>query len=91
MHNLTELENSPQEIQEEDLVNNPSHYDSFIKDGPDCITAMQAAFGKDAVADFALCNSFKYIWRHHNKNGKQDIHKAIWYLNKYLELQENPS
>lgn len=74
------------QFQDEDLVNNPSHYQSYAKDGIDCITAMRHAFGSTAVAHFCLCNSFKYIWRHSSKNGMQDIDKALWYLNKYKEL-----
>lgn len=30
----------------------------------------------------------KYIYRHKRKNGMEDIKKAIWYLNKYVELEE---
>ena len=71
---------------DDDKVNNPSHYQSYGKDGVDCITAMQAAFGKTAVAHFCLCNAFKYLWRHSSKNGMEDIDKALWYLNKYKEL-----
>lgn len=70
----------------EDVVNSPSHYQSYYKEGVDCITAMQSAFGKPAVAHFCLTNAFKYIWRHSSKGGMQDIDKAIWYLNKYKEL-----
>ena len=72
-----------------DQVNNPSHYQSMTGGlNIDCITAMRAAFGDDVVTDFCICNAFKYIWRHQSKNGKQDIEKAIWYLNKYLELDK---
>ena len=45
--------------------------------------------GAAAVADFCICNAFKYIYRHKNKNGLEDIKKAIWYLNKYVELEES--
>lgn len=71
---------------DDDIVNNPSHYQSFYKDGIDCITAMQSAFGKTATAHFCLTNAFKYIWRHSSKGKFQDIDKAIWYLNKYKEM-----
>lgn len=67
-------------------VNHPSHYkseDSSIE----CIDAMEAAFGKSEVSHFCICNAFKYIWRYKSKNGIEDINKAIWYLNKYLELR----
>ena len=47
----------------------------------------QSKYGEtEAVKDFCLCNAFKYIWRTKNKNGIEDIDKAIWYLNKYKEL-----
>ena len=73
----------------DDMVNNPSHYQSMTGDlNIDCITAMRAAFGDDVVTDFCICNAFKYVWRHQSKNGKQDIEKAVWYLNKYLELDK---
>lgn len=74
---------------DDDQVNNPSHYQSMTRGlDTDCITAMRAAFGDEAVEDFCICNAFKYVWRHQSKNGKQDIEKAIWYLNKYLELDK---
>ena len=66
-------------------VTRPEHY---VSGGIECIDAMVAAFGKDATADFCICNAFKYIWRHRKKgNPKQDCEKAIWYLNKYIELK----
>jgi hypothetical protein len=57
---------------------------------------MKEAFGEEAVSHFCICNAFKYLWRHANKEGFDDIRKAIWYLNKYLEIgvinyPENPS
>ena len=70
---------------DEDKINNPSHYQSYYKDGIDCLTAMEHAFGKIAVAHFCLCNAFKYQWRHSSKGQMQDIEKAQWYLNKYKE------
>lgn len=73
---------------DDDHVNNPSHYQSYLKDGIDCITAMKHAFGEEPVQHFCITNAFKYIWRHMSKNGMQDIEKAIWYLNKYLELNK---
>ena len=68
---------------ENDPVNRPSHY---TQGGIECLQAMEAAFGKEALANFCKCNAFKYIWREKLKNGKEDVEKAIFYLNKYLEL-----
>ena len=69
-----------------DPVNRPAHYTSG---GIECIDAMQAAFGVEAVKDFCLCNAFKYLWRHRNKNGVEDLKKARWYLNRLItEMEE---
>lgn len=68
-----------------DPVNHPAHYTSG---GIECIDAMQAAFGDEAVKDFCLCNAFKYLWRHRNKNGVEDLKKACWYLNRLIREME---
>ena len=68
-----------------DTVNRPAHYTSG---GIECIDAMQAAFGDEAVKDFCLCNAFKYLWRHHNKNGVEDLKKCRWYLNRLITEME---
>lgn len=67
-----------------DLVNHPSHY---TQGNIECIDAMQAAYGKESVMHFCKCNAFKYQWRFDKKNGEEDIKKAQWYQNKFLELQ----
>ena len=77
-------------IVENDMVNNPVHYQSMVKGlNIDAISCMRAAFGDESVSNFCICNALKYIYRHQSKNGKQDIQKAIWYLNKYLELSKD--
>lgn len=78
----------PKEVLYKDMVNNPPHY---TNGGIECIDAMISSQGTEAVKDFCLCNAFKYIWRTKNKNGIEDIDKAIWYLNKYKELSEDKS
>ena len=68
-----------------DVVNSPKHYaDSSIE----CIDAMEAAYGTEAVMWFCVCNAFKYQWRFKKKNGLEDIRKAQWYQNKYIELSK---
>jgi hypothetical protein len=66
-----------------DNVNHPAHYEVGKYE---CIKVMQEVFGAEAVRHFCQCNAFKYIWRMNRKNGTEDAEKAIWYLNKYLEL-----
>lgn len=68
-----------------DNVNHPEHY----KTGKfECIDVMIETQGVEAVKDFCVCNAFKYLYRHGRKNGAEDIKKAIWYLNKWVELND---
>ena len=62
-----------------DAVHTPAHY----KAGSDieCIDAMVAAFGLDAVRSHCRITAFKYLWRfNHKGQADADIKKAIWYL-----------
>lgn len=68
----------------EDLVNHPIHY---THGGIECIDATKAAFGSDELKVYCKIAAFKYLWRADHKGGLQDIQKANWYLNKYLELE----
>lgn len=68
-----------------DVVNHPSHYETGKFE---CIDVMIEAIGKREVMNFCVCNAFKYIYRFGKKNGLEDVKKAIWYLNKYVELVE---
>lgn len=68
-----------------DSVNHPSHYNQGKYE---CIDVMVETFGKEAAKNFCLLNAFKYIWRTGEKNGSEDVKKAIWYLNKFLELEK---
>ena len=78
------------EITEKDLqevpldnVNHPSHYG---KGSIECIELMLETQGTEDVKAFCICNAMKYLYRHKKKNGDEDVRKASWYLNKYLEL-----
>ena len=80
------------EITEKDLVdvpldpvNHPSHYETGKYE---CIGVMLETQGEEAVKGFCICNAMKYLYRHKRKNGVEDIAKAKWYLEKYLELEE---
>lgn len=72
-------------VRETDVVNHPSHY---TQGGIECIDAMEAAYGKDRLASYCIINAFKYLWRSHEKNGREDVKKAKWYIDKHLELTE---
>lgn len=68
-----------------DNVNHPSHYATGKYE---CIDVMLEIFGVEAVKTFCLLNAFKYNYRTGNKNGLEDIKKAKWYIDKYIELSE---
>ena len=67
-----------------DMVNQPSHYtfsDKFeIIDVVEEITKQYPPH-----LAFAIGNAVKYIARSQHKNGKQDIEKSIWYLQRVLD------
>ena len=70
--------------QEEDMVNNPPHYN---KAGVECIEAIRAATG-DGYEYYLQGNIMKYLWRYRYKNGTEDLKKARWYLDKLVEEVE---
>lgn len=72
-------------VKEKDAVNHPEHYESVSYE---CIDEMVAVFGMSVVANFCLCNVWKYRYRALNKNGKEDMEKSDWYMCKYMELKK---
>ena len=68
-----------------DVVNHPTHYETG---NFECIEVMEETQGREAVMNFCICNAFKYLYRHNGKNGIEDLKKARWYIDKYLELED---
>ena len=69
-----------------DNMNHPEYYET---NGIECFDAILASQGEDSAKEFCICNAFKYIWRNKHKDSSvEDIKKAIWYLNKFVELSE---
>ena len=66
-------------------VDHPTHYN---QGEIECIDAMLAAGGEDAVKSFCHLSCFKYLWRFKHKNGVEDLKKAEWYLKKLIELSK---
>lgn len=65
-------------------VDHPTHYAGKFE----CIDVMLDTMGPEDVKGFCLCNAFKYLWRCKKKHETpaEDVEKAVWYLQKYLEL-----
>ncbi len=71
------------EPKDQDIVNHPSHYETGKYE---CFDVMLETMGVESVMDYCICNAMKYIYRYKRKNGVEDIRKAKWYIDKYLEL-----
>lgn len=67
-----------------DNVNHPKHYETGKFE---CIDVMVETQGEETVKAYCLCAAFKYLYRHNRKNGLEDIKKARWYLDKYIEME----
>lgn len=65
-----------------DMVNHPEHY---CKGGVECIDAIRASMSQEAFAGYCKGNCIKYIWRYEDKNGIEDLRKAVVYLKWLLE------
>jgi len=74
----------------ESNVNHPKHYNSHPS-GIECIDIAKHY-------NFCIGNAIKYLWRAGLKHEdgmsdiekeKEDINKAIWYLNEHLKSLEN--
>jgi hypothetical protein len=63
-----------------ETVNHPAHYNVGKIEVIDAI--------EDWQLGFHLGNAVKYIARaQHKENEEEDIKKAIWYLNRFIELK----
>lgn len=74
------IDNKPASNAKEDLVNNPSHYNSDPS-GVKCIEITRHRNNN-------IGNTFKYLWRNGLKDGNsdiQDLEKAAWYLNDEIQ------
>lgn len=73
-------------VAQPDAVMRPAHYN---QGSIECLDAMVAAFGLEAVQVYAKVNAFKYLWRSEYKGNRiEDLQKAQFYLR--LAAGEDP-
>lgn len=65
-----------------DPVNAPKHY---TQGGIETIDYLKAKMTPEMFEGFLLGNVLKYTSRFRDKNGREDLEKAKWYLNKLLD------
>lgn len=76
------------DMQEEpDVVNKPKHYTYGDIETIDYIEQVTKDYKPELA--FAIGNAIKYISRANHKNGKEDLDKARWYLNRAFEKWED--
>ncbi|SLC05239.1 Protein of unknwon function (DUF3310) [Mycobacteroides abscessus subsp. massiliense] len=71
----------------DDKVNHPSHYTYGDIEVMDFIEQVTKDYKPELA--FAIGNAIKYISRANRKNGKEDLDKARWYLNRAFEKWED--
>jgi CRISPR/Cas system-associated protein Cas5 (RAMP superfamily) len=86
MDTLMEETEEIMEYKPYDKVDRPMHYTAGSIETIDYIQSVteQVDNGFEAVC---IGNALKYISRQHLKNGKEDLKKAIWYLNRLIEYK----
>lgn len=73
------------EAKDVDMVNHPPHY---TQGEIECIDAMIAARGKEAVATYCELAAFKYLWRLGLKDEPtKELGKIEWYAAKAKALR----
>lgn len=70
-----------------DKINHPSHYTYGDIEIIDFIEQVTKDYKPELA--FAIGNAIKYISRANRKNGKEDLNKARWYLNRAFEKWES--
>ncbi|MCG1213955.1 DUF3310 domain-containing protein [Staphylococcus epidermidis] len=70
----------------DDKVSRPSHYTYGDIEIIDFIEQVTKDYKPELA--FAIGNAIKYISRANRKNGKEDLDKARWYLNRAFEKWE---
>lgn len=67
-----------------DNVNHPKHYTSSSAKC-ECGRPIECI---DVTRNlgFSIGNAIKYLWRYEDKNGIEDLQKAIWYINDQIKL-----
>jgi hypothetical protein len=66
-----------------DMVNHPDHY---MQGSIETIDGIQAALTPEEFHGYCKGNALKYIWRERHKGQKESLKKAIWYLNRAINL-----
>jgi hypothetical protein len=71
-----------------DQVKDPVRPDYYVRNGIECYEVQRASMGLLKYQGYLQGCAQKYLWRWENKNGKEDLQKAVEYLTTLLETLE---
>lgn len=69
------------------MMNEPKHY--VLEDGTNSMAHIASLLGKEHYIGFLKGNAMKYITRYEKKNGVDDLKKALDYVERLIEVEEN--
>lgn len=69
-----------------DMVDHPSHY---TNGQIECIEAIEASMPKEEFVGYLKGNVLKYVWRYDMKGWDEDLRKARWYLDLFIDRVSN--
>lgn len=67
-------------MSQSDVINSPSHYTQGSMEVIEAIEGLGLDYHEGTV--------LKYLARWRYKNGVEDLHKARWFINRLIEIQE---
>lgn len=68
--------------------NTPAHY--VLEDGSDSMDLIAKILGREQFKGFLRGNALKYLIRYELKGGIEDLKKALDYIERLVELEEEP-
>lgn len=69
-----------------DMINHPDHYQL---NGMETIDIIGAATSElSGIEAFDTGNALKYLCRWKNKNGIEDLKKAVWYIQHLIDFEQ---
>ena len=83
---LNKQSNDLQQRKRKDAVNHPSHYNYGDIEVIDFIEQVTKHYNPNVA--YHIGNAIKYLARSPHKNGKEDIQKAKWYIERAFENWE---
>lgn len=69
-----------------DSLDTKVHPEHYTYGKYECIDVLKDILGEEGFKEFCRGNVFKYLWRYNHKNGKEDLLKAKYYLEKLIEV-----